>query len=38
MGASKNLLFNILFTKDIKTQVLIYFGYINKLKFLIEKM
>jgi hypothetical protein len=33
----QKLLFNILFTKDIKTQVLIHFGYITKLNFLIEK-
>ncbi len=32
----QKLLFNILFTKDIKTQVLIHFGYITKLSFLIE--
>jgi hypothetical protein len=36
MGASQKLLFNILFTKDIKTQVLIHFGYITKSNFLIE--
>jgi hypothetical protein len=35
-GCFKNFSFNILFTKDIKTQVLIHFGYITKLNFLIE--